>query len=144
MRAVSPVKPGFEDLEIKVAEHQPQYLTLPALPCGAGVLLTRWEFEEGELEAFERGQPVHLHVMHGPGGTARPHRLEAKEPEEALPPAQLAPWLDPRWTDTSSSPFIWRPSPEERAVALASESLWLFLWTGGNPVQPLMMYVGEV
>jgi hypothetical protein len=34
MKAISPVIPGHEQLEIRIAENQPQYETLPALLVG--------------------------------------------------------------------------------------------------------------
>lgn len=48
---VSPVVDGFQHLEVRVAENQPQYNVLPSLPIDddMGTLLTRWELTEEEI-----------------------------------------------------------------------------------------------
>lgn len=43
MKPMSPVIPGLESHEVKIAESQDQYQTLPALPVDGGqYLVTRW------------------------------------------------------------------------------------------------------
>lgn len=48
MIAVSPVVPGRELLEIKLAEHQPQYQTLPIVELRDGFVLSRFELSDAE------------------------------------------------------------------------------------------------
>ena len=146
MRAISPVLPGTPVsavAELRIAEDQPEYETLPALPCDDGVILTRWEFEDGERERFERGAAVNLYVLHGAGGAASDHRIESGEPEPR-PPMLTEPWEAEPQDDPRFSLFAWRPFEAERTDVLQSGSVWLFQWTGGQSVQPLALLVGEV
>lgn len=50
-KAVSPVLPGFEHLEVRVAKKQEEYETLPMLPLNDEYqnVLTRWQFTPDEL-----------------------------------------------------------------------------------------------
>ena len=56
MRPVSPVIPGTKLDELKIAEHQPEYNTLPALPIGGGAFLARWEFEADEAARISQSR----------------------------------------------------------------------------------------
>lgn len=145
MKPASPVLPGMPDLaahETKIAEHQPEYGTLPALAVGGGWILTRWEFEDGEREAFARGGTLSLFVMHGEGAAARDHRLASREPEPRAP-MLLEPWDGRPHEDPRYAVFPWRPFPEESRDVLATGSVWLFQQTAGQPVQPVALIVGE-
>lgn len=57
MKAISPVVPGFEHLEIVLAKDQPEYAPLPALPVDdAHKLITRWHLTWRErLQILFRG-----------------------------------------------------------------------------------------
>jgi hypothetical protein len=63
--AVSPVIPGFEHLEIPVAEDQEEYETLPMLPLNDKNqnILTRWKFTPEELEFIAKNGYVHVYTM---------------------------------------------------------------------------------
>lgn len=67
MKPVSPVLIGYENnvLEKRIAENQPQYQTLPALPIASelpGTILTRWEISDEELETLRETKSVYLYV----------------------------------------------------------------------------------
>lgn len=67
MIPVSPVLIGYENnvLEKRIAEHQPQYQTLPALPIESdlpGTILTRWELSDEELETLSETKSVYLYI----------------------------------------------------------------------------------
>ena len=64
-KAVSPVLAGLEHLEVKVAEDQPQYETLPMLPLldEAGNILTRWEFTPEEVKFILEHGYVYVYTM---------------------------------------------------------------------------------
>lgn len=67
MKPVSPVMIGFENnsLEKRIAENQPQYQTLPALPMRSdlpGTILTRWEISDEELEKLRETRSVYLYI----------------------------------------------------------------------------------
>jgi len=67
MKPVSPVMIGFENnsLEKRIAENQPQYQTLPALPIKSdlpGTILTRWEITDEELEQMRETRSVYLYI----------------------------------------------------------------------------------
>lgn len=66
MKPVSPVMIGFENntLEKRIAENQPQYQTLPALPMRSdlpGTILTRWEISDEELETLRETRSMYLY-----------------------------------------------------------------------------------
>jgi hypothetical protein len=48
--------------EVKFAEHQPEYETLPALVTPDGRLACQWTPTPGEIELLNRGVPVTLVV----------------------------------------------------------------------------------
>lgn len=48
MKPVSPIIPGVELPEVKFAEDQPEYETLPAFIGSDGVVLTRWKLSFSE------------------------------------------------------------------------------------------------
>lgn len=64
-RAVSPVIPGFETMEVHAAKNQPQYETLPYLPLldeGQNVL-TRWEFSPEEVALIVEKGYCYVYTM---------------------------------------------------------------------------------
>lgn len=174
MRAVSPVLPADPEAangELRIAENQPEYVTLPALHCGQCVILTRWEFEprvtpDGALVVsagtnvsstatygdgaacerlrFERGAALKLYVLHGIGTPPREHRIVAFEPEPFVPEGFSFWPPDDDQPDPRFSLYTWRPTDEERAEILRTGSVYLYQWTRCHPVQPLRLEVEEV
>ena len=145
MRAVSPVlpsRPETAEYELRIAEEQPEFQTLPALAVGGGWIVTRWEFDEAERERFERGSSLNLYVMHGVTGRPRDHRLASREPEPR-PPMLLEPWLQESQDDPRFTLYPWRPFDAEREDVVASGSVWLFQQTAGQSVQPVALLVEE-
>lgn len=64
MKPVSPVIPGSNLSEIRIAEHQAQYETLPAIECEGreGVMLSRWELTDEEIERIKETRSIYLYV----------------------------------------------------------------------------------
>lgn len=67
MLPVSPVLIGYPNntLEKRIAEDQPQYQTLPALPIDSdlpGTILTRWEVTDEEIEILKQTKSVYLYI----------------------------------------------------------------------------------
>jgi hypothetical protein len=67
MKPVSPVMIGYENniLEKRIAENQPQYQTLPALPIKSdlpGTILSRWELSDEEIKTIIETRSVYLYV----------------------------------------------------------------------------------
>jgi hypothetical protein len=64
MRPVSPVIPITDVPEIKVAEHQKEYRTLPVAECGDenGTVVCRWHLEEHEREEFLRNGDIFVYI----------------------------------------------------------------------------------
>lgn len=62
MKPVSPVFPDerFWDEEINVAENQQEYMTLPVLDCGGGVILSRWELDDKDLAEINKNRSVYV------------------------------------------------------------------------------------
>lgn len=146
MRPVSPVLPADPQTangELKIAEHQPEYGTLPALHCGQCVILTRWEFEEGERERFAAGAALRLTVLHGEGGFACRHLIETNVCEASVP-GGFRDWTPEPQTDARLSVFVWQPVGIELEQALTLGGVFLYQWTGGHKVQPLILEAEEV
>ena len=55
MEPRSPVLPGYNVPEIKFAENQPEFQTLPAVRTHDGLVLSRWEPTPAELQALKDG-----------------------------------------------------------------------------------------
>ena len=85
MIPVSPVLVGYENniLEKKIAEHQEQYQTLPALPIDSelpGTILTRWEISDEEIETLRETKSVYLYIATF-NQSVQPVYLTVKTPE---------------------------------------------------------------
>lgn len=79
MKPVSPVIPGENFEEIIVAEHQDEYGNLPSISCGNGVILTRWELSDEEIETIAVTKSVWLY-MHSFGRPVTPISLQVEPP----------------------------------------------------------------
>lgn len=101
MKPVSPVIPGLDLPEVKIAEHQEEYETLPAVRLDTGEVVSRWNLTWRErlrvlfagnvyLWSWPFDQPLQLVLLQ----TERPHLLVV---ERHTPPP--AGWHD----DLSSS-----------------------------------------
>lgn len=67
------------------AKHQPEYRTLPAYESPEGVVLTEWEFSEGERIAIARGAPLRLSIYKNPSAPLTPVLLEVGSPPPGPP-----------------------------------------------------------
>jgi hypothetical protein len=57
-----PEKPYGADL-VRIAENQPEFLTLPARYTRDGEVYTMWEFTDAEKEAIANGARLHIRVL---------------------------------------------------------------------------------
>lgn len=79
MKPISPIVPGLEEHEIRIAEDQPEYETLPVLKLAEGVIITRWRLTLRErLVALFNGD-IYLWI-HTFGKPLQPIRLDVDEP----------------------------------------------------------------
>ena len=79
MKAASPVVPGRELPEIKLAEHQEQYETLPIVELGEGVVLSRFELNDDEIKFVREHGYLYLYTWTF-GRSFQPVRIEAQHP----------------------------------------------------------------
>lgn len=99
MQPISPVVPGLEEHEIKIAESQDEYGTLPALPVDGHYLVTRWRLTWRErLTALVNGD-IYLFIWNF-GGAVQPVQLAIDEPQLTLKPSTVIP---DAWHDDMSS-----------------------------------------
>lgn len=80
MKPVSPVIPTSDLKEIKVAEHQPEYGTLPVVDCGDGVILSRWKLTDEEKQVVAETGDIYI-FMHTFGQPVMPILLQVEMPE---------------------------------------------------------------
>lgn len=84
MTPQTPVVPGLEEYEIKIAESQDEYGTLPAIPVDNEYMVSRWRLTWRErLIAFLQGD-VYLSVWTF-GHPMQPVMLQVDEPHLAQP-----------------------------------------------------------
>lgn len=65
MEAVSPVIEGLQAEEIKVAEHQPEYKTLPMLRGEDGYNICRFHVSDQDLENIKKTRSVYAFMLVG-------------------------------------------------------------------------------
>lgn len=83
MKPVSPVIPDTDFEELKIAEHQDEYGTLPALVCNDGnTLLTRWEMTDAEIAELQKTKSLYLYISNF-GQPVQPVLLTVEPPEFA-------------------------------------------------------------
>lgn len=51
--------------DIKIAEHQNEYLTLPATVTPDGKIITQWELDSNDLALLNNGVPLTLVILTG-------------------------------------------------------------------------------
>lgn len=90
MNSVSPILPDNGDNELRIAEHQPEYTTIAAIPVRVeeGIaILTRWTFTEEERQRIAAGEDLILEVL----GQMVPVRLYVANNEDIREIVQGAP-----------------------------------------------------
>ncbi len=83
MKPVSPVIRNSDLPEIKIAEHQPEFQTLPALHIN-GVTITRWLLDEDERKRIAETGEIYLSIERG-ANALQPVMLSLDPPEIAKP-----------------------------------------------------------
>jgi hypothetical protein len=71
-RALFLLPPGTRD--VKIAEHQPEYLTLPSLVTPDGRVVSQWQPTPNDLLLLNTGVPVTL-VLHTFGQPLQPIQM---------------------------------------------------------------------
>lgn len=85
MKAVSPVIPGKNHKEIKVAEHQPEYETLPCIPVNNGnQIVARFKLSEGEIEEIIKTKSVYV-ILSTFGKQIQPFFITTEKPNISYP-----------------------------------------------------------
>lgn len=67
MEPVTPVLPHSQPLELRVAEHQPEFLTLPSF-CTTYTNISRWRLTDEERAYIAAGGDLFLAQITGGGG----------------------------------------------------------------------------
>ena len=80
MTPSSPVLVGENFPEIELGKDQPEYQVLPVVHCGEGILLSRWELSDKELEQIQITRSVYV-FQHTFGQPAMPFLLQVETPE---------------------------------------------------------------
>ena len=81
MKPVSPVIEGMEMHEIKIAEHQEEFRTLPAIPADNGNrMISRFELSTEEIEKIIETKSIYFSQWTG-GRPMQPVLLEVDAPE---------------------------------------------------------------
>lgn len=65
MKAVSPVMPGREIAERKIAEHQDEFQTLPVIDLPGGIVLARFTLDEAEKKFVADKGFIYLYIWQG-------------------------------------------------------------------------------
>lgn len=81
MKAVSPVIPGENWREVKIAEHQDEFATVPAIPLNnGGQLLSRWELTDEEITTIIKTRSIYFYQWTG-GRPMQPVCLTTERPQ---------------------------------------------------------------
>lgn len=83
MEIASPVVPNEEHEERIIAKDQPQYLPLPVIELGKGVMLARWTLNEAERRIVAETGNIFM-LMWTFNTPVMPHRLFVERPNIAL------------------------------------------------------------
>ena len=84
MYPVSPVIPGQEKNEIMVAENQPEYMNLPVVSLGGGLIMSRWKLDERERELIAETGEIFV-LMHTFGQPVTPLQIQVEQPDIEIP-----------------------------------------------------------
>jgi hypothetical protein len=65
MKAVSPVMPGSEEIEVVLGKNQPQYMPLPVVYCDSPALpmVSRWRLDDEERAKIAAGADIVLQQL---------------------------------------------------------------------------------
>lgn len=148
MRPMSPVIPGENLDEIKCAEHQPEYMTLPIIYLGGGNILSRWQMDEAEKQVV--GITGELFVFLMTFGGAVPeclfqvdHPVVSDSPE-FLPKAKTAYQSADLPVLCAGDDGVWlllKLTDDDRETLKREGNVYFFMKTGGQPVTPSTIQV---
>ena len=79
MKIASPVVPNEEHEERIIAKDQPQYLPLPVIEIGNGVMIARWTLSEEEKRIVMQTGDIYIR-MHTFNNPVMPHSLFVEKP----------------------------------------------------------------
>lgn len=81
MEPKSPVLPGEDWSEVKIAEHQDEFVTVPTIPLNHGTcLLSRWELSEEDMERIKESRCIYFYQWTG-GKPMQPVSLTTDRPQ---------------------------------------------------------------
>ena len=148
MQLISPVFPGRGFEEIKIAENQSEYMTLPVVEVFPGTIVSRWEMDEAErkivlqtgelyvcLLTFGKPAPTTLFQVENP--------IFPDSPEKFLKPKTqyFGSGLPVVAQDENSIWLLLKLTDEDRETAAAEGNVWFFMLTEGKPVTPSLIQV---
>lgn len=79
MEAISPVIEGLEHEEIRVAEHQPEYRTLPMLRGEDGYGICKFHVSDKDLVNITKTRSIYVYMLVGDGSVI-PIILQTEHP----------------------------------------------------------------
>ncbi len=79
MKIASPVIPDEEHEERIIAKDQPQYLPLPVIELGKGIMLARWTLSEEEKRIVVETGNIYI-TMWTFNNPVMPYRLQVEKP----------------------------------------------------------------
>ncbi|HEX8289811.1 MAG TPA: hypothetical protein VF556_17650 [Pyrinomonadaceae bacterium] len=82
MEIASPVIPGEDHEERIIAKDQPQYLPLPVIELGGGVMIARWTLNEEERRVVAETGNIYM-IMLTFNNPVMPHTLFVEKPNIA-------------------------------------------------------------
>lgn len=149
MKPVSPVFPGTNFEEIKVAEHQPEYQTLPVVSTGGDYIVSRWKLDEIERKQVEATGEFYICLVTF-GGNPPDTRFQVDDP--IAPKSERAKFLQPHTVYpglalpviAEDDQCIWmllKLTGEDRKTVARDGNFYFFMRTDGKPVTPSLVQV---
>jgi hypothetical protein len=150
MKPVSPVIPGEKLDEVKVADHQPEYQTLPVVFLNNGnTILSRWAMDEAERKVVSVTGELFICLMTF-GKPAPDCLFQVNPPIMAIDTPELFP-RNKRVYPNGDLPVlaqndseIWyslKLTDDDRATVERSGDVYFFMNTNGNLITPQLIQV---
>jgi hypothetical protein len=144
MKPTSPVIVGDEGLpEVRVAEHQPQYLTLPAVYMYFGrCAVSRWIMTDEERKDLAETGELRFYMW--TMGAEPQHSLltvTAPDPADEPNPREWEYVEHPKENEVSFA--RWKLDGLERQMAVEAGHVYLLVWNEHGPLMPVDLQVQE-
>jgi hypothetical protein len=140
MKPASPVFPDRYTSQVVFAEHQPEYVPLPAYKEADGRITTRWSLSVIErIEVLLDGRMwLQVSTFNHPRQPARISATEAGFDIDAKGQPHYA-RLPSHNTDDGMRTVRWRFSPRDRLRMFFTGNVWLQIMTFNKPLQALKL-----